>query len=69
MSQRLTRRQLGAVAGSFLAVKTLPAAQPAQPPSQADDLERARATRRANIEALSKIKLPMSAEPAFRFEA
>lgn len=60
---KLTRRRLAA---ALLA----PAAVQAQQPAPArDDLETARARLKANAEAVAKVEIPMSTEPAFTFNA
>jgi hypothetical protein len=61
---KLTRRKLAA------ALLAPAAAAPAQtPPAPRDEVEAARARLKSNGEALAKVELPMSTEPAFRFEA
>jgi hypothetical protein len=59
---KLTRRKL---AVALLA----PAAAAQQPPPPADDLAAARARLKTNADALAKVDVPMSAEPAFTFKA
>lgn len=67
MANPLTRRELaGAVLGSAAALAQSPG-QTARTPDE--ELEAARAQNRRNAEALAKVQLPMSAEPAFRFSA
>ena len=65
---RFTRRTLAAVLSSSA---VLLAQTPAPPlPSNADDeLKAVRDTIRQNSEALAKVELPMSTEPAVQFRA
>jgi hypothetical protein len=59
---KLTRRKLAA---ALLA----PAAAAQQQPPPADDLAAARARLKANADAIAKVEVPMSTEPAFSFKA
>jgi hypothetical protein len=61
---KVTRRKLAAV---LLAPAA--AAQAQTPSASPDEVEAARARLKTNAEALTKVELPMSTEPAFRFEA
>jgi hypothetical protein len=61
---KVTRRKLAAV---LLAPAA--AAQAQTPSAPRDEVEAARARLKTNAEALTKVELPMSTEPAFRFEA
>ncbi len=64
----MTRRDLAAVLGSVAGVATVRAQEP--PPKQPENLNtEAMEQLRKNSEALSKLELPMSAEPAFQFKA
>jgi hypothetical protein len=58
---QLTRRKL--------AVALLAPAATAQTPPPTDELQAARERIKTNAEALSKVDLPMSTEPAFQFKA
>jgi hypothetical protein len=61
---KVTRRKLAA------ALLAPAAAAQAQTPSvPRDEVEAARARLKTNAEAMAKVDLPMSTEPAFRFEA
>lgn len=63
---KLTRRELAA---AVMASAAAAAAQTGQPQSSpADELRTARGRVRANSETLARQSLPMSTEPAFRFE-
>ena len=59
---KLTRR---ALATAVLA----PAALAQTPPAAEDDLKAARDRIKSNGEALAKVEIPMSTEPAFQFRA
>ena len=61
---KITRRKLAAAL--LVPAATIPA--PAQT-APTDELEAARAEVKANAEALAKVEIPMSTEPAFRFQA
>lgn len=61
---KITRRKLAAV---LLAPAA--AAQAQTPSAPRDEAEAARGRLKTNAEALAKVELPMSTEPAFRFEA
>jgi len=70
---KLTRRRLGALlASSSVAVQVanaqVPATQPARGEGDADQ-ESARQQARNNAQAIGRVKLPMTTEPAFRFKA
>ncbi len=66
MGQRITRRNLVALAGAM----PLTAQPPPPIPSTPDEeLKAAHAQNRANAELLNKVVLPMSTEPAIRFKA
>ena len=68
MSIKITRRDLAAVLGS--AAGTALAHGQETPASQPEDLNAvAKDQIRKNTEALAKVDLPMSTEPAFRFKA
>ena len=45
------------------------ATQSQTPSAPRDEVEAARARLKTNAEAMAKVELPMSTEPAFRFEA
>jgi len=70
---KLTRRRLGALlASSSVAVQIAQAQAPAAQPARAEgdaDLETARQQARNNAQAIGRVKLPMTTEPAFRFKA
>jgi hypothetical protein len=65
---KITRRALAgfALAGAASAQS---ASQQPQPPSGADDLDRAKKQVEINSKALRDFDLSMSAEPAFQFKA
>ena len=64
MQIKITRRKLAAIAMGTAA------AQAAQTPAQPETVNEAvREQVRKNAEALAKVDLPMSAEPAFQFKA
>lgn len=64
----MTRRDMAAVLGSVAGVATVRAQEP--PPNQPENLNtEAMEQLRKNSKALSKLELPMSAEPAFQFKA
>ncbi len=69
----ITRRSLGMLLGSALGALTARAQAPQPPaPAKADPeslLLAARADIRADAAIIARVKLPMSAEPAFRFRA
>ena len=58
---QLTRRKLGIV--------LLAPAASAQTPAPVDEVQAARDRIKTNGEALAKVELPMSTEPAFQFKA
>ena len=63
----MTRRGLlSVIPASALAQE---AAAPAAKPTREQDLDNARTAARGNSEALAKVKLPQSVEPAFVFKA
>ena len=62
--KKMTRR---AMVGSVLTAAALPAQTSA--PGQTDYLADTVALNKRNAEALDKVKLPMSTEPAFQFKA
>ena len=67
--RKITRRNLAALA---LALPASAQQQPAAPPIPAtpeEELKAARESIRANSGQLSKVKLPMAAEPATHFKA
>lgn len=68
MSRKLTRRDLAAVLGSAASVAMVQAqVPPATPP---EDLNAAAKDQlRQNAEAMAKVELSMSTEPAFEFKA
>ena len=72
-SQKLTRRRLGALlATSGVAAQVTTAQAPAVQPARAEgdaDLEAARQQARNTAQAIGRVKLPMTTEPAFRFKA
>ena len=64
---QLTRRKLGAaLAGTAAALGQAPPPVPATPEAE---LKAAGEQMRRNSDALKKVKLPMSTEPAFQFKA
>jgi hypothetical protein len=64
---RITRRQLaGAMIATAAAAQTPPSTPSTAPPG---DLEAAREQNQRNAEALAKVDLPATAEPAFHFTA
>jgi hypothetical protein len=72
-SQKVTRRRLGAMlaaAGASTPILSAQAAAP-QPARAADDpdLEAARQQARNNAQLISRVKLPMTTEPAVHFKA
>ena len=66
----MTRRGLLSVlpAMTALAQQPPPEAPPGARPTREQDLEDARATIRANSEALARVKIPQATEPAFQFK-
>jgi len=66
MNKKITRRQLaGVAAGSAVVSLAI-----AQVPVTSQDFDRAaRESHRVNSEALAKLEIPMSLEPAFQFKA
>jgi hypothetical protein len=68
MIKKMTRRDLAAALGSIAGIAS---AQPPQPPaSQPEDLTAAAKEQlQKNSEAISKLDLSMSTEPAFQFKA
>jgi len=68
MSLKMTRRDLAAVLGSAAAVAAVRAQDPAA--GQPEDLNAAAKEQlRKDGEAMAKVELPMSTEPAFQFKA
>jgi len=68
MSLKMTRRDLAAVLGSAAGVAAVRAQD--SPPSQPEDLNAAAKDQlRKDAEAMAKIELSMSTEPAFQFKA
>jgi hypothetical protein len=72
-SQKVTRRTLGAMLAAAgvstqIAAAQAPAAQPARAADD-PDLEAARQQARNNGQLISRVKLPMTTEPAFHFKA
>jgi hypothetical protein len=65
---RVTRRKLAQILTAAAAATTTLDAAP-QAPSADEDLRSARADLRSNALRIAQVKLPMSAEPAFRFKA
>jgi len=64
----ISRRQLaGVVLGATASVQAHAQAPPTPP--QGDDLETARLQQRASAQAIARVPLPMSTEPAFQFKA
>jgi hypothetical protein len=63
---KVSRRQLAQVFAGAAAAGSLPAQAPPAPLNA--DLEAARAQLRASAQALTRVILPPSTEPAFRFE-
>ncbi|MCP5111156.1 MAG: hypothetical protein GY953_10000 [bacterium] len=63
MSRNFTRREMAAAL-----VAAAPAAARAQQPGQTDPLAKARSQLREAIEAMEKVDLEMTAEPAFVFK-
>lgn len=69
MSLKITRRDLAAVLGSAASASAVVHAQQA-PASQPEELNAmAKDQIRKDTEALAKVDLPMSTEPAFQFKA
>lgn len=66
---KTTRRGLLAVLPAFAAAPQDAAAPSAEKTTREQDLENARTGIRSNADALSKVKLPQSTEPAFVFKA
>ena len=65
----MTRRGLLSVLPAMTAIAQQQQDAPTPPrPTREQDLEDARATIRANAEALAKVKLPQATEPAFQFK-
>ena len=68
MSLKMTRRDLAAVLGSAAGVAAVRAQD--SPPGQPEDLNAAAKDQlRKDAEAMAKIELSMSTEPAFQFKA
>lgn len=68
MSIKITRRDLASVLGSAAGAAVVHAQQ--TPASQPEDLNAmAKDQIRKDTEALAKVDLPMSTEPAFQFKA
>ena len=65
---KMTRRKLGAavLAPAALLAQAPP---PSIPSSPDEELAAVRAQNRSNAQALDKVRVPMSAEPAFVFKA
>ncbi|HKX00745.1 MAG TPA: hypothetical protein VJN43_23590 [Bryobacteraceae bacterium] len=61
---KITRRELAAALGSAATLRRLPAESP-----PADLTTAAKEQIEKNAEALAKVELPMSTEPAFQFKA
>jgi hypothetical protein len=68
MSTKITRRQaaIGVVAGTAAVAQT---AVPPMPQTPEDELNAAKLQLRSNSEALGKVDVPQSTEPAFLFRA
>jgi hypothetical protein len=67
---RVTRRKLAQILTAAAAATATVEALPQTPAPAADEeLRSARADLRANALRIAQVKLPMSAEPAFRFKA
>jgi hypothetical protein len=65
-TQKITRRQLAGVAAASLGAVTAIA----QVPPTTQDLDSAaRESHKQNSDALAKVEIPMSLEPAFQFKA
>ena len=64
----MTRRGLLSVLPAMTALAQKQDVPPPARPTREQDLEDARATIRANAEALAKVKLPQATEPAFQFK-
>lgn len=68
-SLKVTRRKLGTLLATASAAAQITTAQaPARAEGDAD-LETARQQARNNAQLISRVKLPMTTEPAFRFKA
>jgi hypothetical protein len=67
---KFTRRELAAVAAVGAgSVPALLESGQSEPHSAPDDLQVARDRLKANSQALARVPLPMSTEPAFQFKA
>jgi hypothetical protein len=64
---KLTRRRLGVVVAAGAAAQIAPAQAPARV-EENPDLETARTQARNNAQAISRVKLPMTTEPAVHFK-
>ncbi|HUJ21483.1 MAG TPA: hypothetical protein VLX58_08185 [Bryobacteraceae bacterium] len=70
MNPKITRRRLAAAAlGSAASLGAVRAQAPSAPNSPQNLHTTATEENRKNSEALSKVELPMSVEPAFQFKA
>jgi len=65
---KLTRRQLAAAISATTISATAVSQAPAQSQQPADALQAARDRLKANADLLAKQAVPMSIEPAFRFQ-
>jgi len=63
---RITRREL---AGAMLATAAAAQTPPGAPAGPEAELQAARQRNQRSSEALTKVKVPMAAEPAFHFTA
>jgi hypothetical protein len=64
----ISRRQLAGIVLVGTAAVPISAQAPPKPPAEGD-VEAARAQQRATAQAIARIPLPMSTEPAFQFKA
>jgi hypothetical protein len=69
ISQKVTRRRLGAMLAASGAATQIATAQAPARAEGDPDLETARQQARNNAQLLGRVKLPMTTEPAFRFKA
>jgi hypothetical protein len=67
--QRMTRRNLAALALALPASAQQRTPAPSVPATPDEELKTARESLRANSEQLSKFELPIATEPATRFKA